>query len=276
MAIILEGRQPAEAIIQACSQEVIDNDLSPKLKIITVGNDEASKVYVRNKKRVCERVGIQVEHTMLNADISRYDLYHEASMFEHMPVLIQFPLPEHLISAAETSLDTIPFYYDVDGLGMENKANWDTDNQFIKPCTALGIMKLLEYYNIPVDGKDVCIIGRSNLVGKPLAAMMTSANATVTLCHSHTANLAKYTRAADIVIVAVGKPDFLSADLINGDCVVIDVGINRVGNRLTGDCSEDIKDKAKAYTPVPGGVGLMTTAMAAYNTIKCYKESMNE
>ena len=272
---VLECKPIADKMLS----ELAAPGVTPVLIIVHVGEDPASEVYVRNKVRAAKKCGIHAEVIRLPADISADDfrarVENDISFYAPDGVIIQMPLPEHLCKTAEAIINKLSWRCDVDGLGLKNKAVWDNPNKGQKPCTAIGIMKILEHYDIPVDGKNVVIVGRSELVGKPLANMLTAANATVTLCHSHTANLNSLTLHADILISAVGKPDFIKPEMVSKRCVLIDVGINRTESGIVGDCSEEAREKVRAYTPVPGGVGQMTTAMLMYNVVKSNRGETN-
>lgn len=271
MAVILDGKALADRILTDLAKTPCAS--SPKLLIVSVGDDPASEVYIRSKVKAAIRCGVYAVALKFPNDISgvvfENRIVQELEDEKFDGVIFQLPVPEHLRASVGWRLNNLPDLVDVDGLNTPNRGNWYR-NKGQKPCTALGIMTLLEEYDIPLDGKDVCIIGRSRLVGRPLSEMMIGRNATVTLCHSHTKDVSKFTKSADIVVVAVGKPDFLTADMIKPGAVVIDVGINRVGTKIVGDCASDIFEKAGAYAPVPGGVGPMTVAMLMRNTYHSY------
>lgn len=250
-----------------------------KLVVFTVGDDPASKVYVRNKQRACERVGIKFENVILDENTSAnefsniimdklskdvftldYDDYAKYGM------ILQLPAPQHLIDMFNTM---IPTHFDVDGFGETNFRSVMTSGTATHlPATPKGIMTLLRNYNIPIEGKHVVIVGRSNIVGKPLAQMMLKENATVTVCHSKTENLERITKTADILVVAAGKPKFINETHISEGVTIIDVGINKTENGICGDVDFDrVKDKCYAITPVPGGVGPMTVYSLIENLI---------
>lgn len=250
-----------------------------KLVVFTVGDDPASKVYVRNKQRACERVGIEFENVILDENTSAdefsdiimdklskdvftldYDDYAKYGM------ILQLPAPQHLIDMFNTM---IPTHFDVDGFGEINfRSIMTTGTAPHLPATPKGIMTLLRNYNIPIEGKHVVIISRSNIVGKPLAQMMLKENATVTVCHSKTENLERITKTADILVVAAGKPKLINETHISEGVTIIDVGINKTENGICGDVDFDrVKDKCYAITPVPGGVGPMTVYSLIENLI---------
>lgn len=251
----------------------------PKLVVMNIGDNEASKVYIRNKQSACEKVGIDCHVRHYGADWSTEMLQQEILSLNADDtidgIMLQLPIPTFYDADALISL--IDPDKDVDGLTMVNQGyTLMGKSEGIRPCTPLGVMELLDDNGVRLDGKRVVIIGRSILVGRPLAAMMTTANATVTLCHTHTIALDKLTKNADIIVVAVGKADFLQKNMIKPGAVVIDVGINRCGDKLCGDCAEDIADVASFHTPVPGGVGPMTVAMLMHNTVKAAHERNNK
>jgi methylenetetrahydrofolate dehydrogenase (NADP+)/methenyltetrahydrofolate cyclohydrolase len=210
---------------------------------------------------------------VLPEDISKEELEKKLDELSNNKVvtsiLLQLPLPEHLKKDTNEIMSHICSTKDVDGFTAENIGNLDLYKNVIAPCTPAGIIKMLKYENVEIDGKHVVIIGRSNIVGKPLAKLFLNENATVTICHSHTKDLKKFTSTADILVAAVGKAKFITSDMVKEDSIVIDVGINRVNGKLVGDVDfEHVKDKVDMITPVPGGVGKLTTAMLAYNIVR--------
>lgn len=250
---------------------------APCLAIITVGEDQASRVYVRNKVRACEKVGINVIHktlsecTPFNDIIKTIDTYNANGAVDG--VMVQLPLPKHLVE--RQVLDAIDPAKDVDGLTTVNVGRLRSGQECFNPCTAQGIIYLLDTYGVDIDGKNVTIIGRSNIVGKPLADLMMAKGATVTQCHSRTKDLKRCTVNADVVVSAVGRPKFLTADMFSQDSIIIDVGINRDENgKLCGDVDFDtVKDKVSLITPVPGGVGTLTVVELLRNTIDAYRQN---
>lgn len=256
MAKILDGRFASSV----WSPRV---DKPKTLAIVSVGDDPASKVYVRNKIKACEKAGVTVEHLALNNDYPEKLLVRVIKGLNTDTsidgILVQLPLPPHIDS--KRILNLIDPNKDVDGFHPYNIGKLAVDDRHMIPCTPKGIMWLLTTYGIPVSGKHCVIVGRSNIVGKPLAMLMLNDNATVTVCHSHTRKLADLTRQADILVAAVGKPHFITADMVKPGAVVIDVGINRVDGKLVGDVDFDAVSEVASYiTPVPGGVGQMTVA----------------
>jgi methylenetetrahydrofolate dehydrogenase (NADP+)/methenyltetrahydrofolate cyclohydrolase len=210
-------------------------------------------------------------------DITEYDLVDKiidvSEKCNPCSIILQMPIPKHL--NADRIINVCTQQEDVDGLSIWNK-RWGQSDKTMKPCTPLGIMELLHHYDIPIAGKHCVIIGRSEIVGKPLSQMMLDEDATVTICHSKTDNLAEITRTADILVSAVGKPKLITADMVKADCTVIDVGINRVNGKLCGDVDfDEVSKKVKYITPVPGGIGLLTRAMLMANVVKSHKLQLN-
>lgn len=255
-----------------------------KLVVIQVGNDPASSTYIKNKIKTCDECGVECEHIKLPEDIKIGDLRKVVSAAcEDNSVtgcMIQLPLPEHLKKYEHSLLDMIPWYKDVDGLCTDNVGRLWSDKPCITPATAQGVIRVLE--NVleleDFEGKDICVVGRSNLVGKPLVKLLEQKNATVTLCHSKTIDVSIHTRFSDVVITAIGKPKYFNKDYFAkhkyfDNQVLIDVGINRDENgKLCGDIDIDLlKYYDVDITPVPGGVGLLTTAQLVLNVVKAYQ-----
>lgn len=274
MATILDGKALAGKLKEEIRKQVSalqSEGVYPKLAVILVGDDPASQVYVRNKKRDCEEVGIVSQSITLPADIGREELSgiirslnNDASVHG---ILVQLPLPEGLDDSEITQL--IAPEKDVDAFSYYNVGRIMTGDYSFVPCTPAGCMELIKLSGISVEGKNCVVIGRSNIVGKPMAMLLMQANGTVTVCHSRTKNLAEITRGADVLVCAVGKPGFVTGDMVKEGAVVIDVGINRCADgKLRGDCEFDsCAAKASYITPVPGGVGPMTRVMLLKNTI---------
>lgn len=245
------------------------------LAVILVGDDPASQVYVRNKIKACDEVGIKSFLCKLPAESTFDEVAGTINYLNENPdvsgMILQLPLPKHLDENA--LIDLIDPDKDVDGCHYVQKGRLWTGRDSLVACTPYGVMKLLDYYNIPLEGKNAVVIGRSNLVGKPLAQLLLDRNCTVTICHSRTKNLAKITSRADIVCVAIGKAKFLKADMVKDGAVVIDVGMDRDENgKLCGDVDfADVAPKCSYITPVPGGVGPMTVTMLLANTVKAFK-----
>ena len=271
---ILDGKKVAQKLEDDLATEInsLENEgITPGLTVVLVGNDPASQVYVSYKEKACKRVGINSNIIDLPEEISEEDLLAEIDRLNKDNsvdgILVQMPLPDH-IEQAEVIKSINPIK-DVDGFHPENVGQLVTQGQMqLAPCTPKGIMKVLAEYNIEIEGQEAVIVGRSNIVGKPMANMLLHNNATVTICHSRTRDLKAHTSQADIIIAAVGIKEFITADMIKEGAVVIDVGINRTEDGLVGDVEfKPVRDKAAAITPVPGGVGPMTIATLLENTI---------
>ena len=248
-----------------------DFGYAPGLAVVLVGDDPASAVYVRNKHKGCLEVGITSFEIRMPADTAEDALLEKIDELNADPavhgILVQLPLPKHIDE--NKVIDRIDPKKDVDAFHPENVGKIMLGKYDLLPCTPAGIMKLLEFYNIDICGKECVVIGRSNIVGKPMAHLLLEKNGTVTVCHSRTKNLAEVTKRADILVVAIGKPEFLSADMVKDGAVVIDVGINRTAEgKLVGDVAfAEVSEKASFITPVPGGVGPMTITMLLKNTL---------
>lgn len=278
MAIIINGKELAKKIranLKIECEELRKKGIDSKLAVIMVGEDPASKVYVRNKSRACEDVGIEYEEYLLEDKISQKDLIDLIKKLNEDKtingILLQSPIPANL--DINEAFRTISPEKDVDGFNPVNVGKLVLNQDTFVSCTPYGIMKMFEEYNIDLTGKNVVILGRSNIVGKPLIHCCLNRNATVTTCHSKTQNIKDITKNADILISAIGKANFVTEDMVKSGSVVIDVGINRLDNgKITGDVDfEKVKEKASYITPVPGGVGPMTIAMLMNNVIKATK-----
>lgn len=275
MATIIDGKELAKKIrasLKIECEELKQKNIKSKLAVIMVGEDPASKVYVRNKSRACEDVGIEYEEYLLDSKITQKELIELIEKLNNDKtvngILLQSPIPSNL--DINEAFRTISSEKDVDGFNPVNVGKLVLNQDTFVSCTPYGIMKMFEEYDIDLTGKNVVILGRSNIVGKPLIHCCLNKNATVTSCHSKTQNLAQKAKEADILISAIGKANFVTADMIKENAVVIDVGINRLDNgKITGDVDfENVKEKASYITPVPGGVGPMTIAMLMNNVIK--------
>lgn len=273
---LMNGKEVAEYIKQQVKAEIEKLGLDVALAVIVVGDNPASKIYVNNKKKACEYVGIKSLEYKLPENVAEDELL---SLIDYLNnsnrvhgILVQLPLPEHINK--DKVLERIALNKDVDGFTTINTGKLWQGMYDIAPCTAMGVIELLDFYGIEIEGKNCVVIGRSNIVGKPLAALLLERNATVTICHSKTKDLYKHTTQADILISAVGKPNFITWGLIKRGAVVVDVGINRDEHgKLCGDVDvENIKDKVGYLTPVPGGVGPMTVAMLMKNTLEAAKK----
>ncbi len=278
-AMLIKGSEISKKIKEELKQEIVNlkeiNNIIPGLATILVGEDEASKVYVGAKEKTCKELGIRSERIDLSANTTEDDLLVLIEKLNKDPnihgILVQLPLPKHI---NETKvLYAIDPKKDVDAFHPVNVGKLMLGVPDFLPCTPHGIQELLVRSGIETDGAEVVVVGRSNIVGKPIANMLIQrnrkgANATVTICHTGTKDLALHTRRADILIVAAGKPKTVTADMVKEGVVVIDVGVNRLETGLVGDVDfEPVKEKAKAITPVPGGVGPMTIAMLMVNTV---------
>ena len=247
----------------------------PKLSVILVGEDPASQPYVRNKIKACAKVGIESESILMDADVTEEKLLDEIRRLNEDPsvngILVQLPLPKHI--SVDKVIQTIDPIKDVDGFHVENVGSLTVgDGRGYIPCTPGGVIELLKRYEIPIDGKQCVVVGRSNLVGKPASLLLLAENGTVTICHSHTKNLTEICQSADILVVAIGRAHFLNGSQIKEGAAVIDVGINRTDDGLVGDVdTESCMGKAAYITPVPGGVGPMTIAMLMKNCVHAYK-----
>ncbi len=274
MSVLLDGKFVEKKILSEAKRKVNalkKKKITPMLKVIQVGGDPASSVYVKRKIKSANFVGIDSEHVKLSEKTSKkklLNLINSLNLDSSVHgVLLQLPLPKHL--KIPNLMELIIPEKDVDGFHPINQGRVLLGEDALVACTPQGIMRLFKEYKIDLVGKNVVIIGRSNIVGKPLASLLINASATVTICHSKTKNLKEFTRKADIVIVAVGKPKLLKASMVKKGVIVIDVGINRVNGKLCGDVDFDnVKKKASFITPVPGGVGRLTTACLMLNTIK--------
>ena len=274
-ARLIDGKAIAEGIRAELAIRVgrlADNGIVPALAVVIVGDDAASKVYVRNKALACESIGMRSHVHALPADISQLTLTTfvkglNADASVH-GILVQLPLPRHIASRAV--IESIEPTKDVDGFHFDNLGALVVGDPAFYPCTPWGIMKMLEHEGVRIEGSHAVVVGRSNIVGKPMALMLMHAGATVTICHSKTRDLGAMTRQADILVAAVGKPRMIRGDMVKAGAVVVDVGINRLPDgKLAGDVDfESAAPVASAITPVPGGVGPMTIAMLLGNTVK--------
>lgn len=273
MSQILDGQMISKEIRERIKEEVNRLEVKPKLVVILVGDDDASKIYVRNKIKACENVGIATEDYILPKDTREKELVDLIEKLnknkEVNGILVQLPLPKHLNE--DTIVNTISPNKDVDGLNIINQGKLLNRKPVLVPATPKGIITLLKRYFVEIEGKRVVIVGRSKLVGMPLALLFNHANATVTVCHSYTENLKDITKQADILVSAVGKANFISGDMIKKDAVVVDVGINRQMGHIVGDVNfKEAMEVARLVTPVPKGVGPMTIASLLENVLECY------
>ncbi|MBQ2833734.1 MAG: bifunctional methylenetetrahydrofolate dehydrogenase/methenyltetrahydrofolate cyclohydrolase FolD [Clostridia bacterium] len=272
-AKLIDGRTVAKEYKEKLAlraQALVESGVTPHLAVVLVGENPASQVYVRNKENACIKAGIRstvirLEESCTQAALEETVEKLNADQSVH-GILVQLPLPRHLDEARVLRL--IDPDKDVDGFHAMNSGRLMNGQKGFVPCTPLGVMELLRAYDIPVEGRHAVVIGRSNIVGKPQAMLLLHANATVTVCHSRTQNLAEITRQADILVAAVGRAGFVTADMVKPGAAVIDVGINRVDGKIVGDVDfEAVSEVAGYLTPVPGGVGQMTIAMLLANTL---------
>lgn len=271
----LDGKIPAEKILNSLKKQVKRLKKKPKLAVVLVGENPESIKYVEKKQQACEKVGIKFELIHFKNSISDSNLIKKIQRLnkkkEINGIIVQLPLPKKLDT--EKILDIINPAKDVDGLSTENLGKLFRGNPYLIPATPLGVINLLDYYKINVSGKNVAVIGRSNLVGKPLAQLLISQDATVTIVHRKTKNLSQITSKSDIIFSAVGRPWLIKANMIKKGVILVDIGttVNNKG-KLTGDVdAKSVREKAAALTPVPGGIGPMTVAMLIYNVIKAHK-----
>ena len=270
---LLNGKELAQEIQVGIKTDIKGCMIRPSLAVIQIGDDDASNVYIKNKEKSCSDVGIYFRHFKFDSDTPELSIINkikELNNDEYVNgIIVQLPIPEKYNE--KRILNTIINSKDVDGLTDINTGRLVNGKKTLVPCTPLGIITLLKKYEIEIEGKNVVIIGRSKLVGRPLASLMLNENATVTICHSKTNNLENYTKDADIIIVAAGCPKLLTGDMVKKGVVVVDVGINRVNDKLCGDVDFDsVSKKASYITPVPGGVGPMTIASLLSNVMMCY------
>ena len=276
-AVRMDGKMVSAKVRGSILEEVNglkDKGVRPGLAVIIVGEDPASKVYVRNKERACEECGFYSEKYALPEETTQEELLGLIDELNHNPrsdgILCQLPVPKHINEQA--IIDAISPEKDVDAFHPINVGKIMVGNFDFLPCTPAGVMQLLEEYDIDPNGKNCVVIGRSNIVGKPMAMLLLHKNGTVTICHSRTKNLKEVCAQADILVAAVGKADFVTADMVKEGAVVIDVGMNRKDGKLCGDVAfDEVNEKASYLTPVPGGVGPMTITMLMKNTLKAAK-----
>lgn len=273
---IIDGKKIADKILAEIKSKIKNMKEKPGLALVLVGSNPSSEIYVNFKEKTCKEVGFYCERFNLDENIGELDLLNLVNDLNQKPnihgVLVQLPLPkqidEHLI------INSIFPHKDVDGFTPVSLGNLVSGNVIMAPATARAVMKLIESAGINIEGKNAVVAGRSNIVGKPVAMMLLEKNATVTICHSKTKNIAEHTKKADILVVAAGKPKLITKEMVKQGAVVIDVGINRVNGKIVGDVDfENVKEVAGFITPVPGGVGPMTIAMLMENTLKAMELS---
>lgn len=277
MATIIDGKLVSKKVKDEVANEVLtlkEKGVTPGLAVIIVGDDPASRVYVNNKKKACAQVGFYSEEYALPAETTMEELLDLIDVLNGRDdingILCQLPLPKHLDE--KKVIDYISSSKDVDAFSPVNVGKIMIGDYDFLPCTPAGVMELLKHYNIEVEGKECVVIGRSNIVGKPMGMLLLHKNGTVTICHSRTKNLKEVCKRADILVAAVGIAEFVTADMVKDGAVVIDVGMNRKDGKLCGDVKfDEVSQKASFITPVPGGVGPMTIGMLMKNTLKAAK-----
>ena len=277
----IDGKELAQKIRTGLKQKCDNHKASlgrvPGLVVILVGEDPASQVYVRMKNKACDEVGYKSIVDRMPTSTTTDDLLERVEQYNNDDsingILVQLPLPKQIDE--KRVLYAIRPEKDVDGFHPVNVGLLNIGEDALAPCTPAGVMVILEDYGIDLNGKNVAVLGRSNIVGKPMAAMLIKANATVTVCHSRTKDIKEICRRSDIIVAAIGKPNLVTADMVSEGAVVIDVGINRLGDKLVGDVDyENVAPKCSYITPVPGGVGPMTIAMLLSNTLKAFEKTI--
>lgn len=271
---IIDGKLMSKKIREELKEKLSKENITPSLAVIKVGNNKASEIYVRNKEKACKEVGINFIGINFPEEISEDTVINEIERLNNdisvNGILVQLPLPSSFDSGY--IINKIDPVKDVDGLTYTNVGNLALENECLVSCTPLGVIELLKMHNVDLKGKNACIVGRSNLVGKPLIQLLLQNDATVSVCHSKSKDIKEYTRRADILIVAVGHPNLITKDMVKEGAIVIDVGINKGENTLCGDVDfESVSKKASLITPVPGGVGPMTIASLLKNVVKAYE-----
>ncbi|MDP7168211.1 MAG: bifunctional methylenetetrahydrofolate dehydrogenase/methenyltetrahydrofolate cyclohydrolase FolD [Nitrospinota bacterium] len=278
-AIVMKGKPVAEKLTEGLRSEIeglaAKTGRPPGLAVVLVGEDPASQVYVRIKERTAKKLGILTFDHRIPENLDQGDLLDLISRLNSDPamdgILIQLPLPGHLNE--QEALRAVALDKDVDVFHPENFGRMALKQGILRPCTPAGVIEMLKHYEIEIEGKSVALIGRSKIVGLPLSLLLLHENATITVCHSRTPDIGTVTREADIVVAALGRPKFLTADMVKEGAVVVDIGINRVDEKLVGDCDYDaLVGKVSAITPVPGGVGPMTVAMLMANTVRAFRD----
>ncbi|MDZ7703672.1 MAG: tetrahydrofolate dehydrogenase/cyclohydrolase catalytic domain-containing protein [Trueperaceae bacterium] len=269
-ATLLKGREVSAAVTQDLAAKIRDLSFTPAVAFIRIGDDPASVSYVRSKDRMAASLGVQSQVFALPADTSQDALLELIADLNARPdldgILVQLPLPDHF--EVRTVLEAIDPDKDVDGLHVRNAGRLWRGEAGLFPCTPLGLIRILDYYELPIEGRHVVIVGRSNLVGKPAAALFLRRNATVSIAHSRTRDLAGLTAQADILVAAAGRAGMIQPDMVRAGAVVLDVGITRVDGKLTGDVHPEVEKVASYLTPMPGGTGPMTVAMLMHNTYR--------
>ncbi len=278
-SLLLSGRPVADSLLGSLKGEI--KKLNPKLVVVQVGDDPASASYIKQKLKSCEAVGLRHEHKHLPEKTTLSELMMLIGTLNTDPdvtgFIVQLPLPKHLQSHVPDIIRAIDPKKDIDGFGAYNlgKMFLSVEFEHLPPATPSGVIELLKYYKLPIEGKHAVIVGRSNIVGKPLAIMLLNRGATVTICHSKTKNLSAMTKQADILVAAVGSPKMITKDMVKLGAVVIDIGVSRVDGKLCGDVDFDaVSEVASAITPVPGGVGPLTVASLIRNCVTAKRRQM--
>ncbi len=271
---IMDGKETSRELKEALKMQVKELPSKPKLFVILVGDDPASKIYVASKEKACKACGIEALTLCLPADVSQKEVIDEIEKANKdksiNAILVQLPLPDHINE--KDVIAAIDPMKDVDGLTSANQGKLFMGQNGLVPCTPKGVMHLFEKYNVDLTGKNALVIGRSLLVGKPLAILMLNKNATVTIAHSKTKNLKELCLGMDVIVSAVGKPKTITADMVKEGTIIVDVGINRIHGTIVGDVDYlNVSPKCARITPVPGGVGPMTIACLLENVVECYK-----
>lgn len=271
---LIDGVLASKTLREKIKKQIEAEKIRPCLVVIQIGEDSASNIYIKNKKKACVDVGIKFEHIKFDKNISKETIINEIKRLNDdvlvNGILVQLPIPSHFNEGE--IINTISPLKDVDGLTYPNVGNLVLGADGLVPCTPFAVMELLKMYNVKLAGKNVCVVGRSNLVGKPLVQLLLKQDATVSICHSKSLDIKSYTKRADVLIVAAGHPNLITKDMVKDKAVVIDVGINKENSLLCGDVSfDEVSKKASLITPVPGGVGPMTVACLLKNTLKAYK-----
>ncbi len=273
---IIDGKKIADIILNRIKDKIKNIKEKPGLALVLVGNNPASEIYVNFKEKTCKEIGFYCERYNLDKNIGELDLLNLVNNLNQKTnihgILVQLPLPKQIDENLITN--SILPHKDVDGFTAVNLGHLFSENTILAPATARAVLHLIESTGIKIEGKNSVVVGRSNIVGKPVAMMLLDKNATVTICHSKTKNILEYTKKADILVVAAGKPRLITKEMVREGAVVIDVGINRIGNKIVGDVDfNNVKEVAGFITPVPGGVGPMTIAMLLDNTLKAMELS---
>ncbi|MBU1018788.1 MAG: bifunctional 5,10-methylenetetrahydrofolate dehydrogenase/5,10-methenyltetrahydrofolate cyclohydrolase [Patescibacteria group bacterium] len=277
---LLDGKLVSKSLLEEIKGEVRDLPKPPKLVVVLVGEDPASQTYVKMKKRACQEVGIEWEQINLKpSEVTTKSLIEKIDELNERKdvngILVQLPLPEHVY--VPEVIKAIDPYKDVDGFHAYNIGKMFLSSEFedMAPCTPKGVIRMLDHYGIDVRGMDATVVGHSNIVGKPMSAMLLNRGATVTTCHIDTKDLKSHTIGADLLVVAVGKPGLITADMVKEGIIVVDVGTTRTDDGLRGDVDfDEVSKKASYITPVPGGVGPMTVACLMLNTLNAFKKQM--